>query len=263
MELDKVHLLKKCFFLANGDRVLLSIISTLVYNLISKDIKKRKILVSIDGTKILQFMLRGIIVNKFVAEDDAFDWIYFTYLSLFYDDLLSDIWNLFDCKEDDMVTDNQVILLQLYSATINKSKDDEFKCRSLITPNSISLLAKEFSKICERTQLSQILENKENYFYSNDVESMLQLIQIFSNVTELQLEIGTLFNEGILKIIINLLQKEFQLEKELKLKNPEMFYKNLTTFGIKKEFIKVIGNICFRNHQAQNQVMISLNPTNR
>lgn len=145
-------------------------------------------------------------------------------------------------------TQEQVILFKLVDAILD-SQDE--KSDEIVTQQLCQFMVQELVKLCSPS-LKQPTNQERINLSSNDVETIFLLLQILANLT-LYFQFHPVFvEEGLLKISLDLLAFAWNHERELSSQSENQLF----SFTFKRELIRIIGNLSFRNRQVQDEVII-------
>lgn len=255
-----------------GNRELLGILSALCYTCVCHSLAHRKELLSPAGISLLRSLILATLVDGKVAEDNIVEWIHFLINRLTRDNLVSNTFDsLADIKESTepgSVSDGQLILLKLLDA--------QFYASPLLSEDILSMipwLVQLFSELYTPTVDSALIispeeENVPMNVSSNDVESLFLILQIFGNLTSYtnqeyhQPIIDSLSQQGMFQMLVELLSRarktELKLAEGEKKKKPNNIDPDKAdtqnfSFGFKRDLIRIIGNMCYRNRVCQDQ----------
>eukprot|EP01117_Protostelium_nocturnum_P013052 TRINITY_DN4840_c0_g2_i1.p1 TRINITY_DN4840_c0_g2~~TRINITY_DN4840_c0_g2_i1.p1 ORF type:complete len:532 (-),score=164.81 TRINITY_DN4840_c0_g2_i1:835-2208(-) len=229
-----------------------------------------------DNAELFGMILNTMVVNKSVAEDGAFQWVFLIISKLLSSGLFPRAFkNLSSVHES--TTDSRVILLKNVDAIIhNAPSEDQPK---VLDEETCVILAEELRNLSEKSlvsdkpkkvedkseeDVSSVFEDEDFVklkISSNDLELVFVLIQIFGLISvsrdddKASWVSDILLNNGIVEIISRYLREDYKAEQE-HMKNggkQGALDRGGLSFGFKRDLITILANISYKHKGVQDK----------
>ncbi|PRP87512.1 hypothetical protein PROFUN_00723 [Planoprotostelium fungivorum] len=243
------------------DRMTVGALCATVYNCIANS-EERMTHLTREGHELLDVMLRTTAIDKRVATDEAFDWVYFCVNKIL---VTGNFVEAYKHLGDSDTTDSQVVLMKMVEAIVHKTKEDQTypidhpTCRFLVEKlNEISRKSLTESITKEEKGEDDSVDsvfNDEEFVSSNDLEMIFVLLQLFGTITVSNNDQTSPFSELLFDCGIVDTISDYKAEREHIAKGGKVSDSNRggLSFGFKRDLVNILANLSFKNKKVQDR----------